>query len=275
MPRFAWSVWGYLLAIAVVAFGAAVLSTITVGRSTGPETAWLIRCVLIMCCVIAVTHVYLRHDRLAWRCYGVRFDSRSATSCLVGFLSGIALALLWTLVVWLWAPFDLQLNPSMRCEALFSGVAAAIALGIAEEVGYRSYALERLDAQYGAIVGVLAPTAIFVLSHLSSGMPWKAAVLVVGTCSVLYGSLMLWTRSLPLVAAFHVANNVGQDALLRTSSGSLWLPVFADVDAAKMHQLGIWTSMAALNLFLAICIWTLWVRRPPGGPGSRRHRATS
>lgn len=254
-PRSAWYVWGYLLLVSVAAFGAAALAMIVVGRAADPAQAWLVRCALVMALVVGVTWLYLRRDGLSWSRYGVSADARGATACLTGLAGGSLLALLWTLIVWAWAPFHWQPNPALRMDALLAGALAALAMGIAEEVGYRSYGLERLYIRYGAAVGVLAPSAVFVLAHLSGGMPWLAGLLVVGSCSLLYGSLMLATRSLPLVTAFHVANNLVQDALLRTGTGSLWQPVFRNAEAPQRHQLAIWVSMAIVNLALAAWAW--------------------
>jgi len=76
---------------------------------------------------------------------------------------------------------------------------------------------------------------------------------------VMYGCLMLATRSLPFVAAFHIANNLGQDALLRTSTGSLWKPVF-HTEVATASQPAIWLGMMLLNLLVAAGAWLAWRR---------------
>lgn len=255
-PRSAWYVWGYLLLVSVAAFGAAVVAMIVLGRDTEPMLAWLARCVLVMSLVVATTHLYLRRDRLTWSRYGVTAGARSAAACFAGMVGGSLLALLWALIVWTWAPFHWQSNPALRTDTLLMGALAALAMGIAEEVGYRSYGLERLYIQYGAVVSVVAPSLVFVLAHLSGGIPWQAGLLVVGTCSLLYGSLMVVTRSLPFVTAFHVANNLAQDALLRTGAGSLWQPIFENAEAPHKHQVAIWASMAAINLVVVACVWT-------------------
>ncbi len=255
-PRSAVYVWGYLLLVSVAAFGAAILAMIVLGRNVEPTLAWLVRCTVVMLLIVAVTWLYLRRDGLNWSRYGISTDARYAAACFIGMAGGSLLALLWALIVWVWAPFHWQFNPALRADALLMGVLAALAMGVAEEVGYRSYGLERLYVQYGAVVSVVVPSMVFVLAHLSGGMPWLAGLLVVGSCSLLYGSLMLATRSLPFVTAFHIANNLIQDALLRTGAGSLWQPLFQNAEAPHRHQAAIWTSMAIVNLALAACVWT-------------------
>ncbi|MBN7138901.1 hypothetical protein A7A76_07265 [Lysobacter enzymogenes] len=256
MPkRPVWYVWGYLLLISTVAFAGALLAMVVLGRNTDAALAWLVRCSLIMLLVVATTSWFIRRDRLSWVRYGVAANGRAVDSVFVGFLGGGALALLWALIVQVWAPFEWSWNPAFRMRALLMAAAAAMALGVAEEVGYRSYGLERMYEQHGALAAVVVPSAVFVLAHLSGGMPWQAAVLVVGTCSLLYGCLMLVTRSLPLVAAFHVANNLIQDALLRTGEGSLWRPEFQNADAPHDHQMAIWACMGGANVIVAACVW--------------------
>ncbi|WP_343222484.1 type II CAAX endopeptidase family protein [Lysobacter sp. ISL-50] len=242
--------------MSVAAFGAAVLAMIVIGRNADPAQAGLARYALVMVLVVGVTWFYMRRDGLRWFRYGVSVDARAAIACLTGMVGGSLLALLWALIVWVWAPFHWQSNPTLRMDALLAGALAALVMGVAEEVGYRSYGLERLYIQYGAVVSVLASSAVFVLAHLTSGMPWLAGLLVVGSCSLLYGSLMLVTRSLPLVTAFHIANNLVQDALLRTGAGSIWQPVFQNADAPHRHQMAIWVSMALVNLALTAGVWT-------------------
>jgi membrane protease YdiL (CAAX protease family) len=264
MPsRPAWYGWLYLLLVSAGAFGGSLLALLITGRQTDPALVWLLKCGLVMVLVVAITASYLRRDGLAWSDYGVSLRARMGIAATRGLLTGSLLALLWAGIVAVWSPVEWRFNPAFRADAWLLGTAATLMIGIAEEVGYRSYALDRLYVRYGAAISVLALSAVFVLVHVIGGVPWLAGLLVVGSCSVLYGTLMLVTRNLPFVAAFHIANNLIQDALLRTGPGSVWQPVFADVEAAHRHQAGIWACMALVNLAAAVYAWKRWgpVRR--------------
>jgi membrane protease YdiL (CAAX protease family) len=255
-PRPAWYGWVYLLLISLGAFGGALLALLVTGPKTDLALVWMLRCGLVMALVIAITAFYLHRDGLTWSDYGVSLRARMGIAGAGGLLLGSLLALLWAGIVAAWSPLEWRLNPTFRADALLFGTAATLMIGIAEEVGYRSYGLDRLYVRYGAATSVLAPSALFALVHMLGGVPWLAGLLVVGSCSVLYGTLMLVTRNLPFVAAFHIANNLIQDALLRTGPGSIGQPVFADVEAAQRHQVGIWACMALLNLAVAAYVWT-------------------
>jgi membrane protease YdiL (CAAX protease family) len=253
--RPAWHVWVYFAWVAILAFGGTFLAMVLAGRDSDPSLTWLLKCTLVMVLVVALTAFYMRRDGLFWSRYGVSARPRSLMYGFAGFTGGMLLALGWAGIVGLWAPFHWQVNLTLRWDVVITGTVASFAIGVAEEVGYRSYGMERLYQDHGAIAAALLPTIIFVAAHLAGGLALLPGVLVVGSSGLLYASLMLATRSLPFVAAFHIANNVGQDALLRTSDGSIWQPVFRDSAQAQSHGLAMWLSMAALNLVIAACAW--------------------
>lgn len=250
-PRPAWYVWVYFAVIAMAAFGGTFLATVVSGRHFDPSLAWLLKCMLVMTSVVILTTVYLRRDGLLWSRYGVSLTPQALKHCALGLACGLVLTLAWIVIVACWAPFQWRANPTLRWEAVITGTLASFAMGVAEEVGYRSYGMERLRQDHGFIAALTIPTIIFVLAHKVGGVPWLPAVLVIGSSGLLYASLMSMTRSLPLVAGFHIANNLAQDALLRTSDGSLWMPVFRDITLAELHGPGIWTCMALVNLSIA------------------------
>lgn len=266
MPhRSGWHVLLYYLLVTALAFGGTIAASVLAGRHPDPANAWLLKCMSILVLVAALTWFYLRRDGLRWRRYGIVAGVSTVRRSLLGLSGGMALALAWAAIVAFWTPFEWQSNPAMTVRALIMGSASTLAIGMAEEIGYRSYGMERLSITFGPLAAVLLPSLLFAAVHTSGGMPWTAALLVVGSCSALYGALMLLTRSLPLVAAFHIGNNLVQDALLRTSEGSLWMPVFRSVEGSASRGLAIWSSMAILNLLLAAWFWRRW--RVEGSPG--------
>lgn len=250
-----WYVWVYFALVATLAFGGTFLAMVLTGRDSDPSLTWLLKCTLVMIMVVALTAFYLHRDHLSWSRYGVSAQPRTLVYGLAGFAGGLLLALGWAGIVGFWAPFQWQMNPMLRWDVVITGTVASLAIGVAEEVGYRSYGMERLYHDHGAIKAALLPTIIFVAAHLAGGIAWLPGLLVIGSGGLLYASLMLATRSLPFVAAFHIANNVAQDALLRTSEGSIWKPVFRDSAQAHSNGLPIWLCMAVLNLAIAACAW--------------------
>lgn len=216
--------------------------------------------------VSAVTTYFIRRAGETWDRYGVQWSAKAARKAAVGIIGGVLTGCAWTALVWFQAPFHLEINPNRNVVHVIFGVVATFAIGIGEEVGYRSYAMKQAQRLSGVLGALLIPTSIFILAHLAGGMPWQAGLLVVGTCSLLYGVLMLATRSLPLVAAFHIGNNLVQDWILRTSNDSLWQVHFQDISAAEHSAFPIWAGIASVNLVIiaAIIVW-----KRAGGINSR------
>lgn len=177
---------------------------------------------------------------------------------MIGMIGGLVLGCAWAASVWLQAPFRMKSNPGVNAVHLIFAVIAtfAIGIGIAEEAGYRSYGMEQARKAGGPGGALIIPTSIFVLAHIAGGVPWQAALLVVGTCSILYGALMMATRSLPLVAAFHIGNNLVQDWVLRASNDSLWQVHFQDISTAEHSSMRMWWGIASLNVaMIALIAW--------------------
>jgi membrane protease YdiL (CAAX protease family) len=236
------------------------LATIVAGRNPDPASAWLLKCVTILFLVVGLTWACMKRSGITWKRYGVSAERNAYRLVLIGLASGIVVAGVWAGIVWFWAPYVLAANPTLSLRALLLGTLATLAIGVAEEVGYRTYGLDRLEANFGPLTAVLLPSILFAAMHMTGGLPWLAALCVVGSSSVMYGSLMLATRSLPLVAAFHIANNLLQDAVIRTGEGSLFAPSFRAAAGMENQMTRIWLCILAVNVAMTVVIWRK--RRP-------------
>jgi membrane protease YdiL (CAAX protease family) len=247
----------YFGLIACCAFSSTLAGQLLLGRGSSDVIRWLCKCLLVMASVCGVTTYFLRRAGERWDNYGVEWSAKVVAKVAWGIVGGLLVAWGWAEVVRLQTPFRLEINPSPNVLRVIFGVIAAFAIGIGEEVGYRSYGMEQARRASGLVGALLIPTSIFVLAHVIGGVPWQAGLLVVGTCSLLYGVLMIATRSLPLVAAFHIANNLFQDAVLRTSADSLWQAHFQNLNQAQRSALHIWWSIALVNVATigAVTVW--------------------
>ena len=247
----------YFLLIAVSAFGGTLVASVITPRATPAAFAWLAKAVLVMAMVVAVTHAYLGRGRLRWRDFGVS-PARLSNSLTKGTLGGTALAGAWAGVLWLLSPFQLTWNPQLLATHFVAASFGTIAMGIAEEVGYRSYGMRELQRLKGSTVAVMLPTAIFIAAHVAGGVPWQAGLLVVGSAGLVFAIVMLRTGNLPLVIALHVATNLVQDNLLRISKDSSLFLVSPAVASAPPDRHLVWIAIGAINLIAAagVLIWT-------------------
>lgn len=252
----------YFLVVALGAFGGTLITAIVVPDSWPAPYAWLIRASTVMALVIGITRFFLA--RTHWRWADVGFGGTRWLAALIeGTAGGSLLAACWLAVIYWISPFELAWNHDVVATRFVAATIGTIAMGIAEEVGYRSYGLvqARRIAGYGSAVTL--SSAIFVAAHIAGGVPWQAALLVVGSASVLFCVLMLETRSLPLVIALHATTNLVQDNTLRgTANASLFT---ARAAASTPHdELAVWTAMASINLIVAAGI-VAWSRRRSAG----------
>ena len=250
---------GYLGLITLSALGATVLAAVVTPRHWPTAYAWLIKATLVMSFVIAITAFYLRRAGLTWSDFGARRDTLIA-HCGLGMSLGLVLGLAWTAVVYAIAPFSAHWNADIVPAHWFAASLGTVAMGIAEEVGYRSFALRGLRLQSGYWTAVFLPTTLFAVSHLAGGVPWQAAVLVVGSASVLFAIVMLEMRSLPLVIALHVATNLVQDNLLRSARDSSLFDLAEGSGPTPTDQFTIWVGLATVNVLAAIATLA-WARR--------------
>ncbi len=131
---------------------------------------------------------------------------------------------------------------------------------LGEEIGWRGYALPRIQQGYGPVVAALLVGAVWALWHaplfgidgtVQRSVPTAAFAIQIITTSVIYTWLWNRTQSLPLVIAFHAAFNtsVGLLPILPDTAGSqtaLWIALgMAAVVAAAL--IGVTRGQLALG----------------------------
>ena len=94
-------------------------------------------------------------------------------------------------------------------------IATVVRAGIVEEILFRGYPIERIEALTGSTwLAALIPGAAFVLVHISS---WGAAqLIVVAFGAIIMTALYLWRRDLVCVMIAHVATDLVGFLLART-----------------------------------------------------------
>lgn len=253
----------YLLLISAVAYAGAAGANLLASPDLPESHAWLIKATLVMLLVAGVTHLYMRRAGQHWGDYAV-IPARLPAAVVRGGLAGLALAGAWAGLVWMLAPFGLSWNASLVPAQFLAASLGTIAMGCAEEIGYRSYALRALRPIFGAQAAVFVPSLLFVAVHVAGGVPWPAGLLVVGSMSVLLGVVMLKTGDLPLVISLHIATNLVQDNLLRLSPTASLFAAQPLQTAVPPEPLQVWIAIGAFNLAAAAGV-AAWYRARHGG----------
>lgn len=247
----------YYLCVALAAFGGTLIVAILVPSTLPGSWTWLIRASTVMVLVLAVTQAFLKRSDLRWSDFGVA-TRRWHRGVARGALGGLLLSAAWLAVLSVLSPFALEWNPGWMPARFVAASLGTLAMGIAEEVGYRSYGLVESDRRAGPVVAVALSSAIFVAAHIAGGVPWVAALLVVGSATVLFCVVMLETRQLALVIALHVVTNLVQDNTLRGAPDASLFTAHATSPAGS--EWASWGAIALLNLGAAAAV-VAWHRR--------------
>ncbi|MFS0737850.1 CPBP family intramembrane glutamic endopeptidase [Sphingomonas sp. 1P06PA] len=93
----------------------------------------------------------------------------------------------------------------------------ALRAGIVEEILFRGYPIERIEALTGnRWLAAIVPGGIFILAHLGSWGPGQLIVVAFG--AVILTALYLWRRDLPCVMIAHAAADLIGFTLARLQS---------------------------------------------------------
>lgn len=243
----------YFILITACAFGGAFIASLATSREMAASYAWLIQATAVMLLVLAVTSAFMRRDLLTWSDFGVA-PLRLLAAIPRGVASGALLGGAWFAAVRAITPVELVVNVHVLTTHFAAASVATLAMGIAEEVGYRSYGLHVLRSRFGYWSAAVVPTAIFIAAHVVGGAPWPAGVLVVGSASMLFAVVMLETGNLPLVVALHATTNLIQDNLLRTSPDSSLFRATFTGKVADSDSMLVWITLALINTLAMIAV---------------------
>jgi len=189
-----WTLAG--LAVALGGIPIAVFAYYRLGGPAGGTMPILIREAAIFVLVALLLWIVLKRERLPLASIGLSSD-RLGRSLLWGLAGFVLLAAGVAASLGLLGLLGLSYGGGDSGRAVVPvGVTLLVFLraGIAEEIFYRGYAIERLEALTGSrIVAVLLPLACFALFHLRQGI---AGVLIALILGAIMTGFYLWKRNL-------------------------------------------------------------------------------
>ena len=194
--------WTYLgLAIALFGAPAVVVAFKLAGFGRGDFGATVVREIIILALVGLLLWIIRTREKLPFSSIGLRRQ-------------GIVPAVLWTIAVMLL--FGMGIAACLLVFPLIglsygssSGPAVPLGVslllyaraGIAEEVFYRGYAIERIEALTGSrAIAAAVPLLIFAGSHFSQG---PAGILLTFALGAIATAVYLWKRNLVILIAAH------------------------------------------------------------------------
>ena len=214
--------------------------------------------------VLALIAVFRRRDRRSWRQSGIRFDSSAGAWLVGGLLLGLAtyaaILLCTSLVI---GPIRLTPGSPAALAALPLVLAGIAALGLMEELAFRTYAFWTATAALGPRGGQVLVAVAFTLLHLAYGWPWPTLALGVLPSAVLFGAAAYASGGVALPLGVHVGMNFGRWLTGEVDEQGIWR---LDLDAADPTRLGTWAPLigAIVPILVSLGLWWWSVRRPAG-----------
>jgi uncharacterized protein len=188
--------WTYVgLAIAFLGLPAIVLGYRVVGGTTANTAGIVTRELLILALVALLIWIVVSRERLPLSSIGLR---REGLGRSLAWGLGLAVALAAALAVVLTAYHFLGISYGGGKSPIAVSMAATfltvVRAGIAEEVFYRGYAIERVEGLTGnKWLAALVSLLCFAAFHYRQGWAGVTISLVIGACLTLF---YLWKRNL-------------------------------------------------------------------------------
>lgn len=211
-------------------------------------------------------------DRRAFpRDWGLSFGRGSAPLFLLGLAIGFAMIGIQVANISLFGDVTIVRNDDLPISLVVSTTVSFIAWAAVEELGFRSYALFRLNDAFGFWRAQLVVALVFAVYHIVGGVPLIPALLGTTVGSLAFGAAALASRGLALPIGLHAAWNIGE--WLMGSKGdrfaSPWRLDIADSSAHAVQIAGLIGYYVLYGAVFAACLVYLRRHRPnlANGPG--------
>jgi len=228
---------------------------------------------------LAAAWICLGFERNPLASIGFRLDGRWGRELALGTLGGFGLMAATAAVVFAAGGFHWTRTPGVGLAALLKGAWLYLAVGFAEETGFRGYAFQRLVRGIGVPGAQVVFALFFALAHWGnpgmSGATRIWATVNIGLAAILLGLAYLRTGSLALPIGIHLGWNWTQGTLFGfgvsgTTEAGWWTPVF--------HGRPAWLTGGAFGLEAslpcvlvcgaAILVLARWKGTAPDGEAS-------
>lgn len=196
-------------------------------------------------CVLALTVIFVRVDRISLDAIGAALDRGSLRRFLVGSLIGTLAVAMWALLSAGVGHVHWVRRPGLNGRDVVLAFVAYVALAGREELAFRGYPLRRLDERFGRTLAIVSVAILFALEHRIGGASWADALIGVGTGSIVFSVAALVTRGLAVPLGIHAAWNFGQWALGLKGSPGLWTPMGPQDRSAYLIAMVLYVAIMA------------------------------
>jgi len=234
----------YICSVIIFAFSAGITKGIS--SQIADHTSMLLSTAL----TFALVFVFTRWEKLNLRDVGVIPGKKSIPRFIIGYLTGLSMAITQALVVLVVGHFRLVFVPQITISQVLLSFLLYILIASREELVFRSYSLRSLNYALGWALALAIITTIFILEHIIAGMLWGTAILGIGMGGVLFGLAAIKTKGLALPLGLHSAWNFGQWSLGFKGKPGMWEAITEKGYESQVQTVGL----AAFVLVMAVAI---------------------
>lgn len=172
--------------------------------------------------LLGLTAAFLHWERREASSAGLRFERRSIGRFGIGAAIGGTLYGGHLLVLLALTEVRIVPAPAIPTVTLLLALATYITLAMMEELGFRGYALRRLEERLGRASALVLGAVAFGALHLAYGWTLGAAMLGAGAGALLFGIAALVSRGLALPIGVHAAWNLAGWSVGEKDGAGLW-----------------------------------------------------
>lgn len=197
--------------------------------------------------LLALTAAFLHWERRDASSAGLRFELRSIGRFGIGAAIGGALYGAYLLILLNLTDVRIVSAPVIPIATLLLALATYLTLAIMEEIGFRGYALRRLEERMGRASALVLGAFVFGALHLAYGWTIGAAMLGAGAGALLFGIAALVSRGLAVPIGVHTAWNLAVWSVGEKDGAGLWHLVIPE-PAAHAVTVGSFSYMLVMAL---------------------------
>lgn len=197
--------------------------------------------------LLALTGAFLRWEGRDAASIGLHWRRASLGRFCVGAAIGAALYGMSLLLVVILTDIRIEMAPGVASATILLALLTYVMLAIMEEVGFRGYALRRLEERLGRPWALGLGAVVFGIVHLAYGWTLGAALVGAGAGALLFGIAALACRGLAIPIGMHAAWNLAGWSVGEKDGAGVWQLVIPQT-ASEPATIGAVSYLAVMLL---------------------------
>jgi CAAX amino terminal protease family. len=207
---------------------------------------------------LLTTLLFVRIEKLRFADVGLQWRKTTLLHFSQGVMLGVLVMGSMAAMVFVLGGLHLQWNTHATVWGLLLAILPLIPLALMEEIGFRGYALQRLQKAIGIRTAICITALLFGVYHLLNGWSWQAAML--GT--TIWGLLFAWAackqQGVAMSTGIHFAANMTTSLYTADQpTFQLWQIQMANGSSMQTYQQTWLTEWLPHVALLLLSVWLI------------------